>query len=119
MSQNLLEKTKSYINTINPYEVMTLFEYFDNSPEFTLYSEKRGLEIPLNTDSVTYVDGEMDDRNCYKEYIANDGGFIIRVDKYCIREGKWKSLHDSKNKLSLEKVENTESKTPIYRVTCK
>lgn len=117
MNHNFFLKTEAHIKSIQSNVMMTLFEYFDNSSDFTLYSEKSGLEVPLNTNSVTYVDGEMDDRNKYKEYIANDGSFIIRVDVYAIRQGK--HLWSSDSRLSLEKVENLESEILIFRVTCK
>ena len=117
MNQNLFSRTEAYLKDIQANEETKLFEYFDNSTDFNFYGEKRGLEIPFNTANGVYVDSEMDDRNKYKEYIAFDGSFIIRVDIYGIRERK--SFFDSKDSFFLEQVENIESKIPIYRVTCK
>lgn len=117
MNQNLFSRTEAYLKDIQANEETKLFEYFDTSTDFNFYGEKGGLEIPFNTTNGVYVDGEMDDRNKYKEYIAFDRSFIIRVDIYGIRQGI--HLWSSNSSLSLEKLENLESDVPIYRVTCK
>lgn len=117
MNQNLFSKTEAYLKDIQANEETKLFEYFDNSTDFNFYGEKRGLEIPFDTANLVCVDGEMDDRNKYKEYMAFDGSFIIRVDIYGIRERK--SLYYSKGSFFLEQVENIENEIPICRVTCR
>lgn len=115
MKQDLFEKTKAYIESCNPIEAEQLLSYFNNSDNFTLHREKIGVGIIPNRDIVTFVDAEEDERNYYWEYVSNDNKFIVRIDKYGIREG----LLKPEAKLFLEHTECSETEVPVYRISCK
>jgi len=115
MKQNLFEKTKAYIDSCNPMKAEQLLAYFNNSDSFTLNLEKRGVETSPNLDTASFIDAEEDERNYYWEYFSIDNKFIVRIDKYGIREG----LLKPKGKLFLEPIERSERKVPVYRISCK
>lgn len=115
MKQDLFNKVKSYINSCMPTEVDQLHTYFNNSDDFTLHRKKRGVGINHNQDTVTFVDPEEDERNYYWDYLSNNSEFIVRVDKYGIREG----LLTPNGKLFLKPIECSETEVPVYRISCK
>ncbi len=115
MKQDLFEKTKAYIESCNPIEAEQLLSYLNNSDNFTLHREKRGVEIIPNLDTITFVDAKEDKRNYYWEYLSLDNKFIVRIDKYVIREG----LLKPEAKLFLEHTECPETEVPVYRISCK
>lgn len=114
----ILEKTKTALLNIKHHNKSfgPLFDYFESSEDFVLRGKRNGIEIPKHRNSIC-VDGETNDKNKFREYIASDKSFIIYISAYDLRL----ILIDIEqmgtfNGYGLQKIERRDKSIPKYKI---
>lgn len=108
----ILGKTKIALLNIKHHKKSfgPLFDYFESSADFVLFDQKDGLEITKLGNPI-YVDGETNDKNKFREYLASDKSFIVHISAHDLRL----ILKGTFNGYGLQKIEGTDKSIPKYK----
>ena len=109
----ILEKTKIALLNIKHHNKSfgPLFDYFESSGDFVLLDQKNGIEIPELGNPI-YVDGETNDKNKFREYLASDKSFIVHISAHDLRL----ILMGTFNGYGLQNIERRDKSVPKYKI---